>query len=102
MRALCLRVQPHFHGHEFPGEMNGVPLEIIAEREIAQHFEECAVTGGSSDLIEVVVFAAGANTLLCVGGATWFVWAIHLAEEDRHELIHPGVGEQQVRRVWQQ
>ena len=39
-------------------------LEIIAEREIAEHFEEGVVARGVADIVEVVVLAAGADALL--------------------------------------
>jgi hypothetical protein len=41
------------------------------------------------------------DALLGVGGATGCVRAFRLAEEDRHELVHAGVREQQVRRIGQ-
>ena len=49
--------------------------------------------GVKADVFEVVVFAAGADALLGVGGAG--VGAFFLAEEDRLELVHAGVGEEQ-------
>ena len=55
-----------------------------------------------ADVIEVVVFAAGADAFLRVGGARRFPRRLRLAEKDRHELIHAGVGEKQIRRVRQQ
>ena len=44
------------------------------------------------------MLAAGADALLGVGGAAGGVRAGLLAKEDRHELVHAGVGEQQIRR----
>ena len=44
-------------------------LEIIAEREIAQHFEESVMARGIADVVEVVVLAAGAHAFLRRGGA---------------------------------
>jgi hypothetical protein len=54
-----------------------------------------------ADIVQVVVLAAGADALLRVHGAlelAEFRARIRLAQEDRLELVHPRVGEQQ-RRV---
>ena len=48
------------------------------------------------------MLAAGTDALLGVGGAPGRVGALGLAEEDGHELVHAGVGEQQVRAVRQE
>jgi len=64
-----------------------------------------------ADVFEVVVFAAGADAFLRVGGAG--VAARNdarpfgdvrgaLAEEDGHELVHAGVGEKEVGGIGQQ
>jgi hypothetical protein len=69
------------------------------------------VVGVEADVLEVVVFAAGADAFLGVGGAGVFGWADAgpfgdvggaIAEEDGHELVHAGVGEEQAGRVRQQ
>jgi hypothetical protein len=52
-------------GDELPGEADRVTLEIVAEREVAEHLEEGVVPGGVPHLLEVVVLAAGAHALLC-------------------------------------
>ena len=57
------------------------------------------VIGVEADVFEVVVFAAGADAFLGVGGAGRVVGALDLAEEDGHELVHARVGEEQVGRV---
>ena len=72
-------------------------LEVVAEREIAQHLEEGVMPGGVADIVEVVVLAAGAHALLRGGGAA--VRALLQAGEDVLELDHAGVGEQQGRVV---
>ena len=53
--------------------------------------------GVLADVVEVVVFAAGADALLRIGGA--LVGPVAGAEEDVLELVHAGVGEQQRRVV---
>ena len=40
-------------GQQFPGERNRLLLEVIAEREVAEHLEERRVPGGLADLIDV-------------------------------------------------
>ena len=60
------------------------------------------MVGVEADVFEVVVFAAGADTLLGVCGAARSVGALFRAEEDGHELVHPGVGEEQVWRFGQE
>ena len=78
---------------EVPGEVNGVALEVVAEAEVAQHFEKGMVPRGVADVFQVVVLATGANTALARGGAGI---ATHvLAKEAVLELHHAGVREQQ-------
>ena len=80
-------------GDEVPGELDGVGFEVVAEGEVAEHFEERVVAAGVADVFEVVVFAAGADALLrgCGAGVVAFFEAL----EDLLELIHAGVGEEQ-------
>jgi len=47
-----------------PGMRDRLLLEIIAEREISEHFEEGMVTRGVTHVVEIVVLAAGAHALL--------------------------------------
>ena len=76
-----------------PGELDRIVLEIIAEREIAQHFEKGQVAGGVADIVEVIVLAAGANAFLGRGGAG--IGPLLLPGEGVLELHHPGIGEEQ-------
>ena len=39
-------------------------LEIVAEGEIPQHFEEGVVARGIADIVEIIVLAAGADAFL--------------------------------------
>src|SRR5690606_27566430 len=70
---------------------------IVAEAEVAEHFEEGVVARGVADVFQIVVLAAGTHALLAAGGAA--VGALLQAQETILELIHPGVGEQQGRVV---
>ena len=83
-------------GDELPGVVDGLTLEVVAEGPVAQHLEERVVVGVETDVFEVVVLTAGADALLGIGGATRGIRTLRLAEEDRDELVHPRVGEEQV------
>ena len=92
-----LRRQAEFLGDQVPGELDGAVLEVVAEREIAEHLEEGVVPRGVADIVEVVVLAAGAHAFLRGGGAR--IGALFEAGEDVLELHHPGIGEHQGRIV---
>ena len=79
-------------GQQFPGVLDGVALEVVAEAEVAQHFEEGVVARGVADVFQVVVLAAGAHAALHGGGAR--IRAAVQAQEHVLELDHAGVGQQ--------
>src|SRR5262249_16618153 len=83
--------------HEVPGELDGEILEIVAEREVAEHLEKRVMTRGITDVLQVVVLAAGAHAFL--RGDRALVVALLDAGEDILELHHAGVGEEQGRFV---
>ena len=56
-------------GQEVPTPGERLLLEVIAEGPVAQHLEKGVVVGVVADVLEVVVFAAGADAFLGVGGA---------------------------------
>jgi hypothetical protein len=89
--------QRELAGDEAPREADRLGLEVVAEREVAQHLEERVVARGDADVLEVVVLAADADALLAVVGA--LVAAHVLAGEDVLELHHARVGEHQRRVV---
>ena len=89
--------QPEFLGDQVPGELDRALLEIVAEREVAEHLEEGVVARGVADIVEIVVLAAGAHAFLRGGGAR--VGALLEAGEDVLELHHAGIGEHQRRVV---
>ena len=80
-------------GQEFPGPVDGLGLEVVAEAPVAEHLEHRVVVGIVSDFFQVVVLAAHAQALLRVGGAQ--VRGLGVAQEDVLELVHAGVGEHQ-------
>ena len=53
---------------QVPRELDGILLEVVTKRKVAEHLEERVMPGGLSDLIQVVVLSAGSNTLLRGGG----------------------------------
>ena len=84
-------------GGVFPCPLNRFPLEIVAEREIAHHFEERHVTRGLANLIEVVGFAPGPQAFLRRGGPP--VRHRNLARVVRFKLHHARAAEQKRRIV---
>ena len=82
---------------EVPREADRAFLEIVAEREISQHFEERMVPRRIADIIEIVVLAAGAHALLAGHGRR--VRARFEAGEHVLERHHAGVHEHQRRIV---
>src|SRR6266478_7929069 len=93
-----LREFPDF-GDEFPRPIDGLLFEIVAEAPVAEHLEESVVIGVEADVVEVVVLATGADAFLGVGGAGRVVGTLYLAEKDGDELVHAGVGEEEVGRI---
>ena len=82
-------------GQQFPRPVDRLGLEVVPEGPVAEHLEEGVVIGVASDVLEVVVLAAGADALLRVGGAA--VRAGALSKEDVLELVHPRVREEERR-----
>ena len=89
--------QAHDLGREVPGEQDRFFLEVIAEGEVAQHLEKGVVAGGVTDIVQVVMLAAGAHAFLHGGGAA--VGTLFGAREQVLELDHARIGEQQGRVV---
>ena len=95
------RELPAFY-QQFPGPGDCLFFEIIAEGPVSQHLEKGVVVGIESDILQVVVLASGADALLGVGGASRGIGAWGCAQEDRHELVHPGVREEKIGGIRQQ
>ena len=57
----------HFEnlGEEFPRPCGSLALKIISEREVAEHFKECAVTRGDTYALDI----GRSDTLLAGGNA---------------------------------
>ena len=93
--AQVLRGHLQLLGDELPREADRVALEVVAEREVAEHLEERVMPGGVADLLEIVVLAAGAHALLRRRRAARPVRRLLHAQEDLLELDHPRIREQQ-------
>ena len=91
------RRQAEVARQQIPGIFDRVVLEIVAEREVAQHFEKRVVTRGVADIVEVVVLAARADAFLRRRGPD--IRTLLDACEDILELHHAGVGEHERRIV---
>ncbi len=89
--------QPELPGDEVPGELDGTILEIVAEREVAEHLEEGVMARGVADIVEIVVLAARAHAFLRAYRAR--IGALLKAGEHVLELHHAGIGEHQRRIV---
>ena len=96
-RQQLIRRHAVFLGHQIPGQLDGALLEVVAEREIAEHLEKGVVARGVADIVEVVVLAAGAHAFLRRHRAR--IGPLFQAGEDVLELHHAGIGEHQRRVV---
>src|SRR5262249_54048765 len=76
-----------------PAQLDRVGLEVVAEREVAEHLEEGVMTLARPDVLEVVVLARDAEDLLSGGGALG--GRSRRTGEEVLELHHPRVGEEQ-------
>ena len=86
-------VEPEDLGDEFPGPRDRVLLEVVTEREVAEHLEEHEVPLGTADVVEVVVLAACAHALLDAHRTR--VRSNLVAEEVGLERHHAGHREQE-------
>ena len=80
--AVGIEAQPLLRGEEFPRPVDRLPLEIVAEAEVAQHLEERVVIGCAADVVDV----AGPQTFLAGRRAGEFELAT--PEEMVLELVH--------------
>jgi hypothetical protein len=92
-RAQTLALEAELPGQQLPRVGDRVGLEVVAEREVAEHLEERVVTGRAAHVLEVVVLAARPHALLA--GRRADVVAALVAQEHALELHHARVREQQ-------
>ena len=78
---------------KLPSPCYGLLLEVVAERPVAEHLEHRVVVGVVSHLLQIVVFARYAQTLLRIGHTRIFTRCV--AQKNLLELIHSGIGKHQ-------
>ncbi len=93
VQPLGRDAEPVLPGHQLPGVLDSLFLEVVSERKVAEHLEEGVVSRGMAHLLEVVVFAARPHAFLARHGPG----VRPPLEPLKHafELHHPGVGEQE-------
>ena len=92
IQPVLVDAKPLFIGQEFPGECDGLLLEIIAQRPVAEHFEKRAVR-----VVAHFVDVAGAHAFLHVRKAR--ACGMLFAHEIGHERVHACRGEKHGRVV---
>ena len=79
-----------------PGVIDRFLLEVVAKGKVSEHFEERLVAACMTDIIEIVVLAAGANA-----SSGWLaafdVGTLFAAKKHVLELVHAGIDEKQGR-----
>src|SRR5207245_3097226 len=89
--------QFEFSCQECPRVIDGFCLEVSAERKISEHLEKGLVPPRMSDVVQIVVLAAGADTFLavcCRGVGTLLASEKHILE-----LINSRIDEKQSRII---
>ena len=88
-------IDPKQVGDHVPGHRDGLMLEIVTKREVAEHFEERKVSGIATDLFKIGILTASSHTLLHRGGP--IERRLLLTKEVRLERHHAGNSEKKVR-----
>ena len=88
-----LGLEPEVLERELPRELDGALLEVVAEREVAEHLEEGQVAGGEADLLDV------RRAKAALAGREAVVRRLLQALEVGLERVHPRGGEQDRRVV---
>jgi hypothetical protein len=87
------RRQPELTSDQRPGVVDRALLEVVSEREVAEHLEKGVVPRRVADIVEVVVLAPRADGLLRRGSPR--IGPLLDAREDVLELHHARIGEHQ-------
>ena len=88
IETVGIDADPVGRSQELPAPCDGFMLEVIAEREVAEHFKISAVAGGLADILDI----AGTDALLA--GADAAARRLLLALEIGLHGCHAGVDEQ--------
>ena len=94
----AILVQAVHLGEQFPRPIDGLLLEVIAKRPVAEHLEHGVVVGVHADFFQVVVLATHAQAFLGVGDARMHHRAV--AQKEVFERIHPRVVKHQRRIIF--
>ena len=89
VQAVGVQAHPLGAGQKLPAPGNGLPLEVVAEGEVAQHLKVGAVAGGLADVLNVT----GADALLAGGDTA--AGGLLLAGEPGLHGRHAAVDQQQ-------
>ena len=89
-------VQPVFLGQQIPRVSNRFFFEVIAKAEIAHHLEECVMARCITNVVQIIVLAAGPHTFLA--GHRAVIIPLLKPSENVLELHHARIGKHQ-RRV---
>ena len=92
-----LRINLQYIHDILPRKVYCALLEVVAERPVAEHLEHCVVVRIMTNLLQIVVLAADAQTLLAVCHTRIFDRVI--AEDDTLPRVHAGVGKHQCRVI---
>ena len=77
--------------NEFPGKCDRFALKVVAKRKIAEHLEERIVPVRMTDLLEIIVLAAGTHTLLTCSRPSLATRRFLVPQKHAFELHHPRV-----------
>src|SRR5271166_7093367 len=94
VKAVWWKLPPF--DQKLPGPIDRLFFEVISKAPIAKHFEERVVICIETDIIEVIVLAAGSYAFLSIGNTRRRVWRFLPAEKIRDELVHARVRKQQI------
>ena len=87
IQPVLIDPEPLFIRQEFPGVSDGILLEVIAERPVAEHFEKRAV-GAVAHFVDV----AGAHAFLHINQAA--ACRVRFAHQVRHKRMHTRRGKE--------
>ncbi len=90
-------IEPEYVGRHVPSETDRLFLEVIAEREIPQHLEECQMAGRMPYVFQVVVLSSHPDAFL--GRRSSRIVPFRFSQKDVFELIHPRVDEEESRII---
>ena len=95
--AETLFGQFQYPREKLPCETDGIGLEVITKAEVTEHFKKGMVTGGVTNILQVVVLATGTDTTLgCCGTG---IIPLLPAKEQILKLVHARIGKQQGRII---